>query len=64
MSMYTIADMMQMLGVSRATIYARLREGAIPPPLDMPGRGVRWSREDVDQWLRALPRRTDAGGAP
>ncbi|MHC4637812.1 MAG: helix-turn-helix transcriptional regulator [Planctomycetota bacterium] len=48
------ATVSQMLGVSRATLYAWHSSGRLGP-LPMPGLGRRslWSREELENWVRA-----------
>jgi excisionase family DNA binding protein len=43
-----------LLGCSVSTIYKWVQAGKLPP-----GRRGRWSRADVESFLRALPRRKD-----
>jgi excisionase family DNA binding protein len=47
-------ELASVLGVSVGTIYRWVQQGKLPP-----GRKARWSREDVENFLRALPRRKD-----
>lgn len=39
-------------GLSRSTIYARIAEGAFPPPIDLGGGGaVGWIEDEINSWL-------------
>lgn len=38
-------------GLSRSTIYARIADGAFPPPIDLGGRAVGWIEDEINLWL-------------
>jgi prophage regulatory protein len=38
-------------GLSRSTIYLRVREGSFPRPINLGGRAVGWVNTDIDQWV-------------
>jgi len=43
-----------MLGVSRAWIYRKMKDGAFPRPVHVgsgPSGAVRWDRDAVEKWL-------------
>ena len=44
------ADLMEIAGVSRPTIYAWVEAGLLPKPIKL-GRNVRWLKSDIDEWL-------------
>jgi Predicted transcriptional regulator len=41
------------VGLSRSTIYARIKEGSFPPPIKLGPRASGWLESQVDGWLRA-----------
>ena len=43
------------VGLSRATIYAKMADGSFPKPLRLSERAVGWKTEDIDAWLAARP---------
>ncbi|UWQ22401.1 AlpA family transcriptional regulator [Jannaschia sp. W003] len=45
------AELEQMLGISRSTIYAWLKAGRFPPPLRLGERAVGWRASDIEAWL-------------
>ena len=45
-----------MTGLSRATIYRKMRKGQFPKPLKLGDRAVRWRQSEVEGWLASLPR--------
>ena len=48
-----IRDLMDEIGVSKATLYRMVSEGSFPPPVKIAKRAVGWRREDVDRWLES-----------
>jgi excisionase family DNA binding protein len=54
-ALLTVAEVGKLVSLSRATIYANMREGTFPRPVEIPGvRSSRWRRSDVEAWLAAL----------
>jgi len=52
-------------GLSRSTIYARIREGTdgFPKPVNLGKRAVGWLASEVDAWLAAQVERSRANAA-
>lgn len=48
-------DVMDMTGMARSTIYAKIKEGQFPRPLKISHRHVAWDKQDVVAWIEALP---------
>lgn len=46
-----IASVTGRTGLSRASIYRLIREGAFPKPVPLVGRTVAWDSEAVDCWI-------------
>ena len=38
-------------GLSRSTIYLRIKQGAFPAPVALGPRAVGWNSEDIDCWI-------------
>ncbi len=38
-------------GLSRSTIYLRIKNGEFPKPIKLGGRAVGWLEEDIQNWL-------------
>ncbi len=38
-------------GLSRSTIYLRVKEGAFPKPVSLGARAVGWLESEIDDWL-------------
>ncbi len=50
-------DVVTMVGLSRVTIWRRVKDGDFPQPLRLGGpksRAVGWRRSDVERWLDDL----------
>jgi prophage regulatory protein len=43
------------VGLSRATIYAKMADGSFPKPIRLSERAVGWKSDDIDAWLEARP---------
>ncbi len=39
-------------GLSRSTIYERMRRGTFPAPVPLGGKAVGWLESDVSAWIR------------
>lgn len=38
-------------GLSRSTIYARIKSGTFPAPIALGGRAVGWDSRAIEQWI-------------
>ena len=50
-----LPQVLVLTGLSKTTLWRRVRDGEFPPALRLGGpksRAVGWRRSDVDQWLR------------
>ena len=48
-----------LIGLSRTSLWRRVRAGDFPAPVRLGGAGARavgWRRADVERWLEALPK--------
>ena len=48
-----------LIGLSRTSLWRRVRDGDFPAPIRLGGLGSRavgWRRADVERWLEALPK--------
>jgi prophage regulatory protein len=48
-------DVEARVGLSRATIYAKMADGSFPKPIRLSERAVGWKTDDIDAWLAARP---------
>ena len=49
-------------GLSRTTIWRRVRAGTFPAPVELGANSIGWPADAVEAWLKSRPRRTY--GAP
>jgi len=42
----------EVTGLSRSTIYLRIKKGEFPKPISLGGRAVGWLESDIQRWLR------------
>ncbi len=45
-------------GLSRTTIWRRVRAGSFPPPLVLGENSIGWTAQSIEDWLESRPRRT------
>jgi prophage regulatory protein len=50
----TIKKIAAQTGISRSTIYRRMREGGFPKPLRIGPRATRWPESAIKVWLDGL----------
>ena len=46
-----LPDVKSRTGLSRSTIYLRIKEGKFPYPINLGSRAVGWIESDIDDWL-------------
>ena len=51
-------EVMARTGWSRVTLWRRVRDGAFPPPVEIGVNMIGWPEEEVEEAIKALPRRT------
>jgi len=52
-----IRDVAYLVGMSKATIYRKLKSGEFPQPVSTGGSSVRWKESDIMMWIEALTQR-------
>ncbi|OQS41003.1 helix-turn-helix transcriptional regulator [Chromobacterium haemolyticum] len=50
-SFIRLADVMQMTGLAKSTVYKYIRQGTFPRPVSAATRASRWVKSEVDSWL-------------
>ena len=50
----TIKQITAEIGISRSTIYRRMREGTFPKPIRIGPRATRWPESAIKVWLAGL----------
>ena len=51
-----IAEVQEMTGLSRASVYKMVADGRLPPPVRLSSRCVRWRESELQATIEALPR--------
>ena len=46
-----IKDVIEKTGLSRTTIYKRVKDGLFPKQVNLAGRAIGWREEDIDRWI-------------
>jgi prophage regulatory protein len=49
-------DLISEYGLSPATVYRWIGEGAFPLPVNIGSNSVAWHREEIEDWRRSRPR--------
>lgn len=52
-----LRDVAFLVGLSKATIYRKLKLGDFPQPVSTGGPSVRWKESDITAWIAALTQR-------
>ncbi len=53
-----LSEVVALTGLSRTTIYRKMREGSFPEPFKMGARAVRWRESEIRAWMEGRPRAT------
>ena len=56
--MLRMTDVLKRTGMSRTSLYRKLRVGAFPTPLELSSNAIGWHAHEVDDWIGSRPRRT------
>ena len=60
----TRKDVEELLGIKKSALYAYMRKGDFPAPLQLSAKCVRWKRSEVEKWIASRPRATGEHPAP
>ena len=55
--MLKIGEVLELAGLSKPSVYRRMKDSNFPQPKAMGPRAVRWSETEVRQWLSDRPTR-------
>ena len=50
-------------GLSRSTIYQRIKDGTFPPPISLGAKAVGWLQSDIEDWISERVRASRSGNA-
>jgi prophage regulatory protein len=59
-----VSEVEERTGLSRITIWRKVRAGAFPPPIQLSENTIGWPEADVAAWRDAQPRRTYGASQP
>lgn len=51
-----------LVGLSRSTIYARIKQGTFPPPISIGYRAVAWTSSSIADWQAQQMKKIPAAG--
>ncbi len=51
-------EVMARTGLSRTTIWRRVKAGKFPAPLVLGENSIGWTAQSIEDWLKSRPRRT------
>ena len=57
--MLRIADVLEVVGIGRSTLYKMVADGRFPRPVRVGLRASRWRQSDIQQWMDSLPLATE-----
>ncbi len=46
-----LPDVLELVGLSKATIYRYIQEGSFPKPRKIGSRAVAWATAEIDEWI-------------
>lgn len=54
-SIKRVSAVLAQTGLSRSSLYAKVKGGHFPRPIKLGARSVGWRAEDIDAWIAARP---------
>ena len=57
-------EVMARTGLSRTTIWRRVRAGSFPAPIELGQNSIGWPAVEISAWLESRGRRTYGAGTP
>lgn len=57
-----LPEVIKRTGLSRSTIYLRLKDNQFPKPIPLGARAIGWLEEDVDSWIDSCVKNKEKGG--
>ncbi len=56
--MLRVPEVMARTGLSRTTLWRRVRAGTFPPPTELGENSIGWPESEISAWLAKRPHRT------
>jgi prophage regulatory protein len=57
-------EVMERTGLSRTTLWRRVRAGSFPAPKELGENSIGWPAAEIDKWCSSRPRRTYGAAEP
>lgn len=54
MKLMKLPEVLARVALSRSQVYAKVKDGTFPAPINVGIRAVAWVEQEVDAWVRAL----------
>lgn len=51
MKFHRLPELLGIIGISRSKLYADIKAGTFPPPVNLGGRAVGWLSTEIDAWI-------------
>lgn len=58
--LFRLPQVREITGLGRSTIYAKIKAGEFPAPINLGVRAVAWRSTDIDAWASSLIRNPQA----
>ena len=55
--MLKVSDVAKLVGVKPTTVRKWVKEGSIPPPIQLNGKNMMWKREQIQLWIDSQPKK-------
>lgn len=56
-------EVLRRVGVSRTTLWRKIRAGEFPAPVQLGPNSIGWPEAEITEWLASLPRQNYGGEA-
>ena len=50
--LYRLQDLVNILKISRSTIYAGIKDGTFPKPFKLSKRKTAWTHNQIEEWMK------------
>ena len=58
-----LPELIEQTGLSRTTIYLRMKEGKFPERVSLGGRSIGWLESDLKKWFESQIEKSKQGGS-
>jgi prophage regulatory protein len=64
MKLMKLPEVLARVALSRSQVYAMVKDGTFPAPVNVGTRAVAWVESEIDEWVRALVSASRSAGRP